>query len=82
MSPFYFRLMDKIIVKGEEINFASIMKRMNFVQDMKGYTRKFTFTTVIDGEFHIGHIYAGCSGRLTKIEYEHIKEWVEWFDRI
>lgn len=74
--------MDKIIVKGEEIDFAFIMKRMNFVQDMKGYTRKFTFITVIDGEVHIGHTYTGCSGKLTRIEYEHLKEWVEYFDRI
>ena len=74
--------MDKIKVDGEEIDFSFVMKRMNFVQDIKGYTRKFVFITVKEGELYIGHTYAGCSGRLTKIEYEHLKEWVEYFDRI
>jgi hypothetical protein len=75
--------MDKIRYKSEQIDFAFIMKRKNFVQDMKGFTRKFTFITMIDSELYIGHIIGHrYPDRMSKIEYEHLDEWIAYFDRI
>jgi hypothetical protein len=62
--------------------FENIMKRKQFVDDIKGWTRKFTFVCKKDDEFFIAHRIEGKIGRLTKIEIEHIDEWIKYFDRI
>lgn len=75
--------MDKIKYKGEWIDFANVMKRLNFVQDLRGYTRKFTFITVKDNELYICHsIGHSYPKHMSKFEYEHLKEWIAYFDRI
>ena len=54
----------------------------NFVEDMKGWTRRFTFIKYEDGQIFIGHKIRGIKTKLTKIEFEHIDEWIKYFDRI
>lgn len=55
------------------------MKRMNFVEDVGKYTRAFTRVYVEDNHLFIGHT---INKNKTKIEFEHLNEWIRYFDRI
>lgn len=54
----------------------------NFVEDLKGWTRRFTFIKFDNGQIFIGHRIKGINTIMTKIEFEHIDEWIKYFDRI
>lgn len=58
--------------------------RLNFVNDIQGWTRHFTFIKFdeVRGKFYIGHRIQGKIGKLTPIEWEDINEWIKYFDRI
>lgn len=58
------------------------MKMRNFVEDLKGWTRRFTFIKFKDGQIFIGHRIRGINTKMTKIEFEDIDEWIKYFDRI
>jgi len=62
--------------------FEIFMKRKQFVDDIRGWTRKFTFVCKKGDEFFIAHRIEGRIGKTTKIEFEHIDEWIAYFDRI
>lgn len=64
-----------------EKEFIVAMKRRNFVDDIKGWTRKFTFVSMVSGEIFIGHRIEGKIGKLTKVEGD-VDEWIKYFDRI
>lgn len=59
--------------------FREKMKQLNFVEDMGYYTRDFTRIYVENGEFFIGHT---ISKNKLKFEYEHLNEYIKYFDRI
>lgn len=61
---------------------AHIMKMKSFVDDIKGWTRRFTFIALKEGKLYIGHRIEGSIGKLTPIEFEHLDEWIKYFDRI
>lgn len=65
--------------KGYSEELAKIMKRMNFVEEVGYYTRKFTRIYEDKGNFYIGH----CVNKSkTKIELNDIEEWINHFDKI
>jgi hypothetical protein len=74
--------MEYIIVEGKKIDFKQQMEKMNFVTDIKGYTRRFTFITVKEGRLYIGHKYKGCTGLLSEFQHKDLKMWIAYFDRI
>lgn len=61
------------------VNIRELMKKMNFVEDVGYYTRKFTRIYVIEDELYIGH---SISESKTKFELKDIDLWVNYFDRI
>ena len=56
-----------------------MIKKLQFVDDFDKYTRKFTVIYVDNNELFIGHT---VSNKRTKIEFEDLKEWIAYFDRI
>ena len=58
-------------------------KKLDFVEDLvKGqlmYTRKFTRIYVDGEQLSIGHT---IHDRKTNIDFEHIREWINYFDKI
>jgi len=66
----------------KEKDFIISMKMRNFVEDLKGWTRRFTFIKFDNGQIFIGHRIKGINTKMTKIEFEHIDEWIKYFDRI
>ena len=66
----------------KEKDFIASMKMRNFVEDLNGWTRKFTFIHFKDGQIFIGHRIRGIETKMTAIEFEHIDEWIKYFDRI
>ena len=55
------------------------MKRMDFVEDVGYYTRKFTRIFEMPDGLYIGHT---ISGTRHKFELADIDMWVKYFDRI
>ena len=74
--------MNTINVDGDRIDFSKVMKWNQFVQDVNGYVRKFTFVTIKNNEIYIGHKIPNMNTSLTKIEFEDLTEWIKYFDRI
>jgi len=70
---------DDIIIDGKPIGLPNTMKFMGFVADIGKYTRKFTVIYISDNKLYIGHT---INKSKTKIEYEDMKEWIKYFDRI
>ena len=60
-------------------DFRELMKRLNFVEDIGYYTRKFTRIYIEKDGLYIGHI---ISKNKTKIEYKDLSDWIKYFDRI
>ena len=58
------------------------MKYKNFVKDPNGWIRKWTFITVEDGQWKIGHSIERKIGKTSNIEFEEIDFWCKYFDRI
>lgn len=71
--------MNDIKINGTWICFRDVMKRLNFVEDIGYFTRKFTRIYVENNELFIGHT---INKNKTKIEYENLNEWISYFDRI
>jgi hypothetical protein len=71
--------MNDIKINNVWIGLRDIMKLLNFVEDVGFYTRKFTRIYVENNELYIGHT---INKNKTKIEYEHLNEWIKYFDRI
>jgi hypothetical protein len=67
--------------KGNEYSYelASIMKRMNFVEDVGYYTRRFTRIYEEGDSFYIGH---SINKSKTKIELKDIEWWINHFDKL
>lgn len=71
---------NELYIDGKAIGFNNMMKRkLNFVDDIGRFTRGFTRVYIVDNELYIGHT---INSRKTKIEYEHLEEWIKYFDRI
>jgi len=60
----------------------NIMKRKNFVKDTDGWIRKWTFITVENRIWKIGHSIEKKVNKMSDIEFEDIDEWIGYFDRI
>lgn len=61
------------------MKFRELMKRMDFVEDVGYYTRKFTRIFEMPDGLYIGHT---ISGTRHKFELADIDMWVKYFDRI
>lgn len=72
--------MNDIKINGIWIGFGNVMKRLNFVEDIGCFTRKFTRIYVENNELFIGHTIN--KNKKIKFEYEHLNEWINYFDRI
>jgi hypothetical protein len=70
---------NNIVIDGKPIDMSNIMKRMQFVEDIGSFTRKFTRIYVEDNQLYIGHT---INRKKTKIEYEDMVSWINYFDRI
>lgn len=68
-----------LIVNGVCIDFADVMKKLNFVDDVEYFTRKFTRIYIENNELYIGH---SINNNKTKIEYKDLNDWINYFDRI
>lgn len=68
-----------LIINNKSVNFPLIMKRMQFVEDIGYFTRKFTRIYVEDNQLYIGHT---INKKRTKIEFEDLDSWIQYFDRI
>jgi len=60
----------------------NIMKRKNFVKDTDGWIRKWTFITVDNRQWKIGHSIEKKVGKMSNIEFKDIDMWCNYFDRI
>jgi hypothetical protein len=70
---------NNIVIDGKPIDMSNIMKRMQFVEDIGSFTRKFTRIYVENNQLYIGHT---INRKKTKIEYEDMVSWINYFDRI
>lgn len=65
---------------GSDID--NIMKYKNFMKDIEGWIRKWTFITVEEGQWKISHSIEKRVGKMSNIEFEEMDEWIKYFDRI
>lgn len=68
------------IIPHEIDNF--LVKRKNFVKDIKGYYKRFVFVTYEDGKLKMGHSIEDKIGPLTEIDIDEFDQWYNYFDRI
>ena len=69
----------------EDVTYKSMshaMKMKGFVEDIQGWTRKFTFISLKGTQLFIGHRIEKKIGILTPIKFQDLDEWIKYFDRI
>jgi len=71
--------MNDIEINGKYIGLPSIMKRMNFVEDLNSFVRRFTIIYVENNNLYIGHTVNKVK---TKMEFADMEEWIKYYDRI
>lgn len=67
--------MNDIKIDGKYVGLPNIMKRMDFVEDIGKFVRKFTVIYVEDNQLFIGHT---INKKKTKIEFEDMKDWIKY----
>jgi len=66
--------------KKTRLNIPYEMKRRNFVRiNVEMFQRGFTCIYLDGKDLYIGH---SINDKRTKIEHEHLDEWIKYFDRI
>lgn len=71
--------LNDLLINGKYIGLPAIMKRMNFVEDLNSFVRRFTIVYVEENNLYIGHTVSKVK---TKIEISDLEDWVSYFDRI
>lgn len=71
--------MNDINIDGKFIGLPAIMKRMNFVEDLNSFVRRFTIIYVENNKMYIGHTINKVK---TEISHTDLEEWVKYFDRV
>ncbi len=69
-----------IKVKGKYVGLPKYLTRkLNFVEDVGSFDRRFTRIYVENNNLFIGHTFN--KGKI-KIEYKDLEDWIKYFDRI
>jgi len=72
-----------IKINGQWAGLPNVMKKLNFVEDVGFFTRKFVRVYVEDNKLYIGHCFESFSKNKKKeIEFDDLKMWIDYFDRI
>ena len=68
-----------IKVDGVFVGLPKILKRLDFVEDLNSFVRRFTKIYIENNSIFIGHT---INNNKTKIEFKDLTEWIIYFDRI